>query len=338
MLLANSACFNLTGEQMLIQRSKIMFLRPEICQGILGLAAALVGQLAWAAPQDLAIPEGSRIEILAAKDVSVQLSVTGLNNVRTLRMDTDAELNLSRRNDLIILNISGKKGDHVKLDLQGRSVPLTVHLYEGQILVKQWQSDALLHLQNGKLNVQSLKGVLVSHVQKGEVHVTDQVGKVLIDSFQAGVIMKSILGDVELQSFSGEINIEKVTGHLALNVQQAVLRVAGGQGSLEFESQKGGVHINKFQGRIEGQSQEGDVQLSLANDQDVSVKTRTAKMVVFMPAGGTIDAMTSTGDIGGPAYLKVVHDGSTRVLRGKLKGDSSGTVTLRSQEGFISIR
>lgn len=323
---------------MLIQRSKFSCFRFELLKLATSVIVILGGNLASATPQDLAVPEGARIEILGSKDVSVQLNVTGLSGVKTLRMDTDAEVTMSRRNELVILNISGKKGDHVKLDIQGRSVPLTVHSYEGQIQVKQWQADALLHLQNGKLNVQGLKGVLVTHVQKGDVHVMDQVGKVLIDSFQAGVTIKGILGDVELQSFSGEINIEKVTGHMSLNVQQAVLRVAGGQGSLEFESQKGGVHINKFQGRIEGQSQEGDVQLSLAADQDVSVKTRTAKMIVFMPMGGTVDAMTNTGDIGGPAYIKVVHDGSTRVLRGQLKGESSGTVTLRSQDGFIRIR
>jgi hypothetical protein len=328
---------------MLIQRTKNVF--ASICvrfPRLLTFACCLgASSLSFGLWKEIPIAEGARLEIIVGKDSSAHVSVLGSTTgagARSLRFDSDAEVQIKDKGDSVQLVLKGAKGAKSKLEVQGRSVPLTVHLIEGQILLTQWNQDVLLHVQNGKVQTSQTHGILIAHVQKGEIAVSDHTGKVLVDSFQAGISLKGIQGDMEVQSFLGEVQVEKNNGHLNLQAQQAQVHVNSGQGSFDFETVKGAVHVQKFAGRIEGVTQEGELHVASLADQDVRLRTQSGRVVISSPAGGNVDAMSAAGDLIAPAPLKVVHEGASRSLKGKLKGDSTGTLFVRTKEGVISLR
>jgi DUF4097 and DUF4098 domain-containing protein YvlB len=139
----------------------------------------------------------------------------------------------------------------------------------------------------------------------------------------------------------GEVAIEKTRGFISVISNQANIKINGGSGTLQFEIVRGSLLANQFQGRTEGHSQEANVGLQLSTEQDVNLKSQSGRMTVAMPkdSGAMLNLNSVEGEIIVPSYLRVAKEGSSKSLKGRLKGEGKESlIIIRSQEGAIIVK
>lgn len=234
--------------------------------------------------------------------------------------------------------ISGNKRT---IEIQGPSLPLEVHLLEGQIQLSKWSREALLHVQKGRIVSREGSGSLSVHSQTGEIQISDHQGPVNVDTYKASLAIRNLTGDADVENFAGETLLDKARGFLSLSQGPGNGKVLGSGGTLQFEVTKGLLNVQAFQGRVEGQTQEGPINLTLAPEGEVNIRSQSARVSVQAPpqSGASLNLTSAEGEIVAPNYLRVNRDGSQKTLRGRLKGESmKGSVVIRSQEGSIVIR
>ncbi len=227
------------------------------------------------------------------------------------------------------------------IDIQGPSLSLEVHVFEGQITLNRWSKEALLHLQKGKILTKDTTTSLSIHTQSGEVAVTDHQGRLELDTYKANVAIKGLIGDVDMQNFSGDLLVDHGKGSMNLNIGQGSAKVLASSGALQFDLGKGVLTTNQFLGRIEGQTTEGPVNINLGAEGEVSVKSQSGKVTIGNAAtsGAWINLNTAEGEIFVPSPLKVSRDGSQKFIKGRLKGEAQkGSIFVRSQDGAIIVK
>lgn len=227
------------------------------------------------------------------------------------------------------------------IEIQGPSLPLEVHLFDGQVNLQKWSKETLLHVQKGRVVVKDSLGTTKIHSQSGEIQVLDHQGRVEVDTYKANVLVRGLLGDADLENFLGETTVEKGKGFISVNQGQGSAKILSSSGTLQFELVKGILNSQNFSGRVEGQTQEGPVNIQLANDGEVNVRSQSGRVTIQSSAssGAALNLTTIDGDIIGPNYLKVGRDGFQKTLRGRLKGDNQkGSIVVRSQDGAIILR
>lgn len=233
---------------------------------------------------------------------------------------------------------SGKKR---VIEISGATMPIEIHLFDGNVTLTKWDKDALVQIQKGKLISKSGTGHLTAHVQKGEAVIQDHNGKVSLDSYSAKVSVQELNGDLDLENFTGESVIEKAKGYMSLSLGSGLTKVLASGGSLQFENNKGVFTSQAFSGRIEGKTQEGPVTVQMSTEGEANIKSQAGKVTIKAVGGqGTLLSLLSTeGDIFLPAYLKVSRDNSGKSFRGRLRGDAQkGSVVVRSQTGNIVVQ
>lgn len=306
----------------------------------------------WAQAAVTEIPvRGSEKILISVPEAVVNVQAT---NARTLKINLVDGAN----EDYVVQNQSGliriapkeplQKENFARvtpkrrlIEIQGPSVPLEVHSFEGQIQLNKWAKESLLQLQKGRIISREGQGTLVAHSQSGEIQVLDHQGRVEVDSYKSGVVVRNLTGDADIENFAGETTVDKARGFLSLNQGQGTTKVTGSGGTLQFEVTKGSMNVQGFQGRVEGQSLEGPVTVAMASETDVNLRSQNGRITVqTSPNSGTfLNLANSEGDIQVPSYLRVNRDGGQKTLKGRLKGESSkGSIVVRSQEGLILIR
>lgn len=227
------------------------------------------------------------------------------------------------------------------IEISGATLPLEIHLFEGNVTINKWDKDILVQIQKGKLVSKGGSGHLTAHVQKGDVLIQDHTGKISLDSYAAKVSIQDLTGDLDLENFSGESIIEKAKGYLSLSQGSGVTKVLTSQGTLQFENNKGIFTSQAFNGRIEGKTQEGPVTVQMAKETEINMKSQAGKVTVkAVPGQGTLLSLfTTEGDIYLPGYLKVSRDSNGKSFRGRMRGDAQkGSVVVRSQTGAIVVQ
>lgn len=287
--------------------------------------------------------------------VEANFIFTGVNTLATgpqlrIQMDAvaDAEYQVEENDQGIRVsrkataaNLSDEKKLKAKIEVTGKSIPIEVHLQEGNITITKNMKDLFLHLQKGRITVKENQAVVVAHAQKGEISIVEHKGKVIVDNLQAQMSLKDIVGDVDLQSYQGDSVLENLKGNIVLHSTNGSVKINKGSGSLQFEAGKGSFSSQGFQGRIEGQTTEGNVQVQLPAGEDLNLKSVSGKLsVMTVPnSGALVNAIAIDGEIYGPTHLKVFKDGSQKTLKGRLKGENSeSTISLRTQDGQIVIK
>ncbi len=228
-----------------------------------------------------------------------------------------------------------------KIEIVGPALPLEVHLRDGSVVLQKWTKEARINLVTGRVSSQSGAGALQVSVQKGDINITDQNGRVSTDSFGGNTSIKDIQGDTEAQSFSGNLTIEKVRGFLSLNAQQATVKVNQSSGSMQFENGKGPFIVQGFQGRIEGQTGEGNLNIGFLPDSEISLKSKSGRIIIQAPAnsGASLNLLTVDGEITVPKELRVNRLTGEKSVRGHLRGgEQKATILVRSQDGSIVVK
>lgn len=227
------------------------------------------------------------------------------------------------------------------IEIQAPSLPMELHLMEGQVQVSQWSQEAFVQLQKGKIISRSGNGGLIVHNQSGEISITDHQGRVDVDAYKAQLTVKNLTGDADFENFAGENNIEKARGFISVSQDQGSTKLSGSSGTLKFEIGKATLSSQNFAGRVEGQTQEGPINIVMSPESDVNVKSQSGRVTVHSANGSapSLNLATTDGDILGPQYLKVNRESGLKTLRGRMNGEAQkGSVFIRSQDGAIVIR
>lgn len=236
----------------------------------------------------------------------------------------------------------GKAGPQKKvIEISGPSLPLEIHAFDGQIQLNQWEREALLHLQKGRIVSRGGSGTLQVYSQSGEISVLNHQGRVNVETYKAVVSIRKLTGDAKIENFAGETLIEQARGFLSLNQTQGSAKILGSLGPFQFDTNKAALSLQNIQGRIEGQTVEGPVNVKLGSEIDVDIRSQSGKVSLSVPAnsGAALNLATAGGPILVPSPLRASREGGQSSLRGRLKGEiQKGQITIRSQEGSISIR
>ena len=277
----------------------------------------------------------AQINLVGAKDNFLTLnSSSGCRDLQTETHESEYSIHESAP-----LKTQGESHCVVQVSLP--STNLQLHVLDGGISAQKLGGDLLLHAQKGKVILKDSSGSAMIHVQRGEVQVTDFQGRLRLDLLQANAVVKDLQGDLDLQSLGGDHQVEKAHGNLRITQTQGSTKVTGGAGSLQIETGRSTLNLQGFSGRIEGQTQEGNIQLQLANDPDVNLKSKSGRIVLQAPAGSgaSVNLVTQEGDLSGPSFLQVSREGSTKTIRGRLRGETGkGSLIVRSQDGSIILK
>ncbi len=280
------------------------------------------------------------VQATSAKTLSVRLLEAAADdfNVQTAGSVIRVEANdKSSKENLGKVSPARKK----VIEISGPSLPLEIHLFEGQVNLTRWGKEALVHLQKGRITSREGLASLNLHSQSGEIQVLDHQGRVAVDSYKASLTVRNLTGDADLENFAGETLVDKARGFLSVTQGPGSSKVLSSGGTLQFETTKGVTNIQAFQGRVEGQTQEGPVNVTMTTDSEVNVRSQNGRVTVQTPAnsGAALNIATVEGEIQSPSYLPVVREGSQKSLRGRMKGEAGkGSVMVRTQSGVVVIR
>ncbi len=248
---------------------------------------------------------------------------------------------MSLDQDVFVTAGNNSKRKNSVIEISGPSLSADVHVYEGLISAQSWSKDAILHLQKGKIQTKDCVAALKIHSQSGEVLVQGNHGRLEINTYKAKVIVRNQDGALNVDNFAGETLLEKNKGAVEINVGQGAAKLMQNSGSLQFDMQKGNLTVSAHSGRIEGQNGEGNLTLSSVGESDVSVKSKSGRVVVQTPAGSgaLLNVSTAEGELALPGSLRPNHDGSGKSFRGRMAGvGAKGSVVVHSQQGSIVIR
>lgn len=320
------------------------------CRLTILLSLLLAPILTLAAVNEIPVSEADKIIISVGEaQINVVTNPQSKSFRLTLSEGAQEEFAIERRDRQlrVVLKNQGNREDLAKfsnkkrsIDLIGPSVPLDIHLFEGQVMLSKWTKDALVHVQKGKVILKENSGAVTAHVQKGEIQALDHQGKLTIDSYAANAVIKNLNGDLNLENFSGDSVIEKAKGAFSLNQSQGSLKISGSSGSMNFEVGKAQLQSLGFAGRIEGQTQDGAVVITMGPESEVRVRSQSGRVTVSGAGiGAYVNVASVEGDVFAPNYMKVNRDSTGKSLRGRLRGDvQKGSISVRSQEGAIVIK
>lgn len=236
-----------------------------------------------------------------------------------------------------ILQGGGTPKFHLEISAPARTLELAWR--SGNVSLDNWGAKAYLSVMQGQIQVQGGAGDLRAIGQEVEVRVKGRTGKVEVESYSGKVILEDIKGPLEVEAFSGEASVSRCEGQITLRTFKAPLNVVGGKGRVEFETIRGPLKITNFSGDLKGVSDEAAVTAKLAGAGDVRVVTQGGPVSLDVPgSGASVSASSVEGAITGPPHMRADQMAGSRVMRGRLKGSSEGTIVVRTQTGSIRIR
>lgn len=227
------------------------------------------------------------------------------------------------------------------IEIQAPSMPLEVHMYDGQVSLSKWDKEALVQLQKGKMLFKDGNGTLSVHGQTGDISIINHQGRLDLDAYKVQLNIKELTGDANIGNFAGDSSINGAKGFISISQDQGGTKVTESSGTLNFEIGKSTLSSQAFNGRVEGQTQEGAVNVVMSSETEVNVKSQSGRVTVHSAkgSGASVNLATVEGDISGPNYLKLNRESGQKSMRGRLNGEvQKGSILVRSQEGAIVLR
>lgn len=228
-----------------------------------------------------------------------------------------------------------------QIDIQAPSVPLEIHMFDGQVNLTKWSKEALVQVQKGKMVFRDGNGSLAIHSLGGDISIFNHQGRLDLDAYKVQLNIKELAGDANIENFAGDSSVTGAKGFISISQNQGSSKVTESSGTLKFDIGKSTLSSQGFSGRVEGQTQEGPVNVVMASETEVNVKSQSARVTIHSAkgSGASVHLSSVEGDISGPSYLKLSRDGGQKSLRGRLNGDvQKGSISVRSQEGSIVLR
>ncbi|MCB0342413.1 MAG: hypothetical protein H6626_03765 [Pseudobdellovibrionaceae bacterium] len=225
-----------------------------------------------------------------------------------------------------------------RLEIRGAALPVELNWREGNVTVQNWKGDIQINQLAGKLNIQSVEGDARLFLQKGQLNVEDHKGAVFVKTYDANVRAKKVEGPFSVENFSGVTNLDEVEGSIYLTAFKSPTVVENVKGRIEFKNGQGSLKILDHEGAIRGHSGEGTVSVAVKGEADVRIKTEQGEVSLRAPGSGAwANLGTEEGTLYVPNYLKLNRYPSLKVREGRLKGQRSGRLFVRTQSGNIRL-
>ena len=95
----------------------------------------------------------------------------------------------------------------------------------------------------------------------------------------------------------------------------------------------------QFQGSIEGVSDQAQITAKLANPArfKATIKNANIKLLVPSSSGAQVSFALSEGQYQAPPYLNKDEYGTTKTLKGTLRGGESGRISVTGEAGRINL-
>lgn len=223
--------------------------------------------------------------------------------------------------------------------MRGPSTELNVNSRAGKVAVTGWKQPTHIVVENGSITTEDTSSPFKLNVIKGNIDVQKHNGRMKADVFEGKLVFANIEGNLDVTNFTGSTLLKAVNGDVNLNSRSGSTTVEGSSGSLKFDADQGKLDLMGFQGPIEGVSDQAQITAKLANPArfKASIKNAIIKLSVPSSSGAQVYFALSEGQFAAPSYLNKDEYGTTKTLKGTLRGGESGRISVTGEAGRVNL-
>ena len=230
-------------------------------------------------------------------------------------------------------------GPKFHIEIVAPAMPLEMAWRAGQVTLENWSANAQISIQQGQIAVTGGTGDLKAIGQEADIRVKSRAGRVEAESFSGKVVVATVKGNVDVECFNGDASVQDVEGQISLKSFRSPITLSGGKGRIDFETIRGPIKISNFGGDLKGTSDEASVTAKIAGANEVRIVTNTGPVTLdLVNSGASVTATSVEGAITGPPHMRADQLAGQKMMRGRLKGGTDGSVVVRTQSGAIRIR
>lgn len=163
-----------------------------------------------------------------------------------------------------------------------------------------------------------------------EVHAVTESGGIRIDG---------ITGPVETLTGSGRTEISNVGGRVAVQSQSGGIDLSSIRGAVEARNSSGSIDALRVGGSVHAETKSGAIRISQVSAAPIRAVSGSGSLKVKLASGSgyTIDALSGSGKVKGPAEIMVQRSKDTHRLRAQL-GAGGPLVDLDTRSSSIDIK
>ncbi len=223
--------------------------------------------------------------------------------------------------------------------LRGPSTELNVNARLGKVSLSGWKQPSHIVIEEGSISTEATSAPMKLNVVKGSVEVKKHNGRLNLDSFEGKLNISDVEGNTHITNFAGSTTLKSVNGDVSLNSRSGAATVVDSGGSLKFDADQGKLDLQSFKGSIEGVSDQAQITAKLVNPARFRAKIKNAVIRLSVPSssGAQVYFALSEGQFQGPTYLNKDEYGSTKTLKGTLRGSESGRLSVTGEAGRVNL-
>lgn len=223
--------------------------------------------------------------------------------------------------------------------IRGPSVEMNVNSRVGKVSVQGWKQPTQIVVENGSVNLDDTSASFKVNMIKGDLTVQKHIGRLKADVFEGKLNISNVEGNLDVTNFTGTTTLKVVKGDVNLNSKSGTTTVEGSSGTLKFDADQGKLDLVQFQGSIDGVSDQAVITAKLANPArfKATIKNATIKLSVPSSSGAQVYFGLSEGQYQAPSYLNRDEYGTTKTLKGTLRGGESGRISVTGEAGKINL-
>lgn len=223
--------------------------------------------------------------------------------------------------------------------LRGPSTELNVNARLGKVALTGWKQPAHIVVEEGTITTDDTSSPMKLNVIKGAVEVKKHTGRLNAEAFEGKLSFNGVDGNMNVTNFTGATHFKSVNGDINLNTRSGSAAVADSGGSFKFDADQGKLDLQSFKGSIEGASETAIITAKLANPARFRAKIKNATVRLSVPSssGAQVYFALTEGQFQAPSYLNKDEYGSTKTLKGTLRGGESGRLSVTGEAGRIHL-
>lgn len=226
-----------------------------------------------------------------------------------------------------------------EVQISGGSFPLSINAKRANISMENWKEQSQIHSRGGTIEVTQSEGPLKIFSHTGTLKVLKHKGNVEVDNYAATVELSSIEGNLNLSSFSEEVKLTAISGESQIKNQKGDLDIKAGNGDLFLVNQSGQVKIEGQKGKLRLNSNQGKMEVKVAEKSSVRIRSQEGDIKLFMGknSGAHMNIGTNEGELYHPRYLEVKNFPQLKVAKGRLRGNKSASVFVRTNKSKVQV-
>lgn len=223
--------------------------------------------------------------------------------------------------------------------MRGPSTELNINSRSGKVSINGWKQPTHVVLENGSVDLENTSASFKVNLVKGSLDVQKHSGRLKADAFDGKLSFAGIEGNLDVTNFNGTSTLKGVNGDVSLNSRAGNTTVESSSGTLKFDADQGKLDLISFQGAIEGVSDQAMITAKLANPARFKAAIKNANIKLSVPgsSGAQVYFALSEGQYQAPGYLSKDEYGTTKTLKGTLRGGESGRISVTGEAGKVNL-